>query len=652
MNTLTRITLALLAVIIASTANAQPTPNWPSEAVDILSRVPIQEGGRVKPLDTFARVKLLQISGMKSMRLEDGAKRSAMEWLLDTIFYPETAATYDIFLIESREAMQALRLPSDDPRDRFSYQEIVPAQQELFRLGMQYAQIDSSQRTPAQTQIVNLTHNIHDFDRLMSSLDFARGDTPLSGADGIAQLFGEAGALELSTVLASAPELMDRLSGGQRDNSMAEAARLAQTFDHAATRSTMLALFPPTIDGEIEWDAPADFIGEAFTPGADTDRLAAYAAALEQLEETKSDPSAFTGASKNLLDVINQTPPASDVENKVALEIFLYNLNPFTWALALYILAFIAAAVACMVPASNRASLITLALLAAPLVLHVVGITLRCIIRERPPVSTLYETILFISAVCVLVGMFIEFINRRKIGAFSAAILGGLGLFLANKYEMVERSDTMPALIAVLDTNFWLSTHVTTITIGYAAGLLAAAVAHIYIFAKLFRIRQNDRQFYKGLARMIYGIICFGILFSTLGTVLGGIWANDSWGRFWGWDPKENGALMIVLWQLAILHWRMGGYIKDFGLAMTAVFNAIIVAFSWFGVNLLGVGLHSYGFTSGIALALTIFYAIESAVLFIAAYAWLREKGIVAFVSTTETTAKDENTAQASPQVS
>jgi cytochrome c biogenesis factor len=122
-------------------------------------------------------------------------------------------------------------------------------------------------------------------------------------------------------------------------------------------------------------------------------------------------------------------------------------------------------------------------------------------------------------------------------------------------------------------------------------------VAHIYILGRALRIKRNDTAAYHQLARMLYGVLCFALLFTIIGTVLGGIWANESWGRFWGWDPKENGALMIVLCQLAILHARLGGYIRDFGTALAAVFMGVIVGFSWFGVNLLGVGLHSYGFT-------------------------------------------------------
>ena len=106
---------------------------------------------------------------------------------------------------------------------------------------------------------------------------------------------------------------------------------------------------------------------------------------------------------------------------------------------------------------------------------------------------------------------------------------------------------------------------------------------------------------------MTYGVLCFGLLFSVVGTILGGVWANDSWGRFWGWDPKENGALMIVLWNALILHARWGGMVKARGVAVLAIFGSIVTSWSWFGVNQLGVGLHSYGFTDSVAFWLLLF---------------------------------------------
>jgi ABC-type transport system involved in cytochrome c biogenesis permease subunit len=166
--------------------------------------------------------------------------------------------------------------------------------------------------------------------------------------------------------------------------------------------------------------------------------------------------------------------------------------------------------------------------------------------------------------------------------------------------------DTMEVLQAVLDTQFWLATHVTCITLGYATTYVAGLLGLIYILEGVFTRRLTEERG-RSLTRMIYGIVCFATFFSFIGTVLGGLWADDSWGRFWGWDPKENGALMIVLWNALLLHARWGGIVRARGIAVLSVFGNIVVSWSWFGVNQLGVGLHSYGFTSGVAISLVSF---------------------------------------------
>ena len=159
----------------------------------------------------------------------------------------------------------------------------------------------------------------------------------------------------------------------------------------------------------------------------------------------------------------------------------------------------------------------------------------------------------------------------------------------------------MTVLQAVLDTQFWLATHVVCITLGYAATFVAGLLGIIYILRGVLHAGADAGDAATTLARMIYGTLCFAMFFSFVGTVLGGLWADDSWGRFWGWDPKENGALIIVLWNALVLHARWGGMVKDRGLAVLAVLGNIVTAWSWFGVNELGVGLHSYGFTEGVA---------------------------------------------------
>jgi ABC-type transport system involved in cytochrome c biogenesis permease subunit len=254
------------------------------------------------------------------------------------------------------------------------------------------------------------------------------------------------------------------------------------------------------------------------------------------------------------------------------------------------------------------------------------GITERCIINERPPVATLYETILFITAVSALVALLLERVLRNGAALVLTGFIGALGLFLSNRFMALDGQDTMPTLEAVLITNFWLATHVTSINIGYAGAMLASILSMVVLGYRVVARGPEAVEKRRLLTRITYGVVCFGLLFSLVGTVLGGIWANDSWGRFWGWDPKENGALMIVLIGLVILHARLGGYIKETGLHVLSVLMGMITLFSWFGVNQLGVGLHSYGFTDGIWRALLISWGIQAVFMLLGIGQWAVEK--------------------------
>jgi len=328
-----------------------------------------------------------------------------------------------------------------------------------------------------------------------------------------------------------------------------------------------------------------------------------------------SDPAKSAEFQEKLVEfktVIDEEAAGRWEGEHAATEVKFYQKNYFTNSMAFFTLGFIFLALSWLAPGSRFAKITYWgAIICSVLALGylVAGITMRCIIRERPPITNLYETIIFIAAVAVIVALFAEWITKMSVGLAAAVILGWSLMFLSIRYEAMEASDTMGQLQAVLDTNFWLATHVTIINIGYAAGMLAAIVSHFWIIGKMFGL--GDKPAYKTITGMVYGIICFCLLFSLVGTVLGGIWANYSWGRFWGWDPKENGALMIVLFSLAILHARMGGFIKQLGMHLTSIFLGVIVTFSWWGVNNLGVGLHSYGFTEGVWRNLFVFWIIE-----------------------------------------
>jgi len=254
-----------------------------------------------------------------------------------------------------------------------------------------------------------------------------------------------------------------------------------------------------------------------------------------------------------------------------------------------------------------------LALVMITAVLHTASLIIRMYLQGRPPVTNLFASAIFIGWGAVLLGLVLEAIHRNGIGTLVACVLGATTLLIAHLMSL-DGGDKLEMQRAVLDTNFWLATHVTTVTFGYMATFVAGLLGIIFIFLGVFTTVLN-KQWVKTLGGMIYGVICFAMFLSFTGTVLGGIWADQSWGRFWGWDPKENGALLIVIWNALILHARWCGLVQQRGMATMAVFGNIVTAWSWFGVNELGVGLHSYGFTEGTALILAGFVCSQLAII-------------------------------------
>jgi len=272
---------------------------------------------------------------------------------------------------------------------------------------------------------------------------------------------------------------------------------------------------------------------------------------------------------------------------------FLFNqVDPFTHSMLLYVIAFLLACGSWLGwnRPMNRAAFYLLLL---SLAVHTFGMASRMYLQERPPVTNLYSSAIFIGWGAVIVALILERIFRDGIGAACAGAIGFITLVIA--HHLAGSGDTLEMLQAVLDTNIWLATHVVAITTGYSAMFLAGMLAMIYVIRGVFT-RSLKKETADSLSRMTYGVVCFATLFSFVGTVLGGIWADQSWGRFWGWDPKENGAVLIVLWCAIILHARWGGFIRQRGLMIMAIFGNVVTSFSWFGVNMLGVGLHSYGF--------------------------------------------------------
>lgn len=223
------------------------------------------------------------------------------------------------------------------------------------------------------------------------------------------------------------------------------------------------------------------------------------------------------------------------------------------------------------------------------------GLGLRVMILDRAPVSNTYEALLWMGIVSVVIGIIGQLIRPK-----SWYLSAGLGAsLLAILFSMlVPLGDRTNALPAVLRSNYWLIVHVLTIVASYGALLLAAVLAHVYLVRDVLLRRTSERS--DRVIVQVYRVMQVGVLLLTAGTILGGVWAADSWGRFWGWDPKETWSLISIIVYFALIHARYVGWIRDFGLAVSAIVGFLAIVWTFYGVNyVMATGLHSYGFGSG-----------------------------------------------------
>lgn len=307
------------------------------------------------------------------------------------------------------------------------------------------------------------------------------------------------------------------------------------------------------------------------------------------------DAETFNSTLENYLAKVRANPPKGMSEFKLATEGFYNSFSPFHTASIIYLASFLVAMFGWvgLQKGWHRAAY---GLLLLALTIQIVGLVLRVIISGRPPVTNLYSSVLFVSATMVGLMLIVERMTKIGIGSVTAGQGAFLALLWAWTMSIVD-GDTFTVMVAVLDTQFWLATHVVCISIGYAATFGAGLLGLAFIIGSLLSPAMKTKEKRRTFSNVIYGVVCFGLLCSFFGTVLGGLWGDDSWGRFWGWDPKENGALMIVLWNAVVLHARWGGLVRERGLAALAALGNVVVLWSWKGVNAMGVGLHAYAGT-------------------------------------------------------
>ena len=521
------------------------------------------------------RNSLLIIHTKQTLRLDDGRQISAIKWLADTLFNAPVADQYPVFVIQNADVLGLFGWEQSD-RKYFSFTQLTPFLKQIDEQGEQAEKLQAVERSAYQSAILNLRNALVLYQRLKNSLQ------PEDAENFAAELQAFEQAVPEAARAARARETGANFDQPQLDR----IAEVMQGYEKLADMAYLLAVPQPS--GSGDWRSVGQAIMQSIAARG-IDPIVKLYASLGDAYRT-GDGAAFDQTIDRLTDRIAQLQPTGT--KRARYEFFFNPVDPFTHSMTLYLLAFLLACISWLAwqRPLNRAAFYLLLL---ALAVHTFGLVSRMYLQERPPVTNLYSSAIFIGWGAVIVALILERIFRDGIGAACAGAIGFITLIIA--HHLAGNGDTLEMLQAVLDTNIWLATHVVAITTGYSAMFLAGMLAIIYIVRGVFT-RSLKKETADSLARMTYGVVCFATLFSFVGTVLGGIWADQSWGRFWGWDPKENGAVLIVLWCAIILHARWGGFIRQRGLMIMAIFGNVVTSFSWFGVNMLGVGLHSYGF--------------------------------------------------------
>ena len=590
-------------------------------------RVPVLVNGRIKPLDTVARTSLLVMQSRQRVSTPEISApyvATPTEWLTDVLFAPAKADTYPTIKIDSPEVLSLLGISEEETRikydssakrfmailgflpstkSRFSYHQLQPKLAELERQARLADGVESQLRSVFQRQLLNVRNHIMLYLQLKmavqapNSPDFAQELT----------LFENALPTGIRAILAK------KNNEPHDEAAVGAISEMAKRFTYMEEMGSLRTVPPDVGDTNQEhWRSAGTALMESFATIKINPTVRSYA----QLGQAWRNGNA-TDFNRIVAEIHAQLAARFPSEVKKSdVELQFNQAEPFYRSMTLYVWAFLLAIFSWLKWPQTLGRIAFWILLLA-FVATTAGIIARMWIESRPPVTNLYSSALFVGWGAVGLCLILEKTFRNGVGSAAAGLIGFVALLIAHHLSLT--GDTMEMMRAVLDTNLWLATHVVVVTLGYAATFLAGFLAIIYIFRGLLT-KSLDKSTADTLGRMVYGIVCFATLFSLVGTVLGGIWADQSWGRFWGWDPKENGALLIVIWNATILHARAGGMIKQRGLMVMAVFGNIVTSWSWFGTNMLGVGLHSYGFMDAAFYWLVAFVASQLLVMLLASF--------------------------------
>jgi cytochrome c-type biogenesis protein CcsB len=508
-----------------------------------------QKDGRKKPLDTVAIGTVEKLTGKREFTdPESGRKMQPMDVLLSMWFQTRDWRKVPVVLVNYRPLREKLELPAG--QKHFSYTQLAtPKLQEM---------IERTAGEESGKQKVDLSHEEREAQTLHQRLTTLLGAVGLESLDVVPHPSDPKGAWK----------------------------NLAQVGDiYGSAR-------------QEETQKLVQALGAAYV---------------------QRDPGAFAAASRELVKFLRGlSPTVYPSFEAMQREVHYNSFHPFRKAMGMYGIAFTVVLASFLfrgsgVPASGRTDRIavgtplpqrqgalywvSMAAFVAGVAVHGYAFYLRIMISGRPPITNMYESVVWVSFGAALFALILESVSRQRYYIVSIAPISMAMLWLADQFPAVLDPSIGP-LVPVLRDNFWLSVHVPTITLGYAAFAVAMAVGHValgyYIFAP------QAREKIARLESFVYRAMQIGVLLLAAGTILGGIWAHYAWGRFWGWDPKETWALIALLSYLVPLHGRIAGWMSGFALCVASVASFLAVLMAWYGVNfVLGRGLHSYGFGVG-----------------------------------------------------
>ncbi len=531
MMNLSRRSLSLWAacLLLSSLAHADAQPHRRLSFGEA-AKIPLQAGGRVKPLDSFAREAVLFITGSRSFEGWEPLDL-VMSWIAQPKDWEDKA-----FIRIGRDDLRR-QLGLDDTRTRFTPKELFSnSSLAQYANGLPQTQLPdpkgaAQKQNPRETELKNVLERLSLFRGIVA---------------------GEAWAVVPAK--------------GDTWETLATAGSEGQGI-----RGAFVDLFKTYIQGD---------------------------SGAEKFSQVSADARiAVEGRIQNWDDSSRRKIQAEYVYNRT---------RPYFIAWVFYLIAGLAWVVQrTSVSGGKRLGRLAFVAISVAAASHVFGLALRCYVAGRPPVTNMYESVVWVSLGAVFFAWILYLVQKQTLPLAVASILAVLGLVSADIAPTVLDPGIHP-LVPVLRSNYWLTIHVLTITLGYAAFALSYGLANVTLtqyFRRALSRRSLDPEFsvrIAGMNLLTYRAMQFGVVLLAAGTILGGIWADYSWGRFWGWDPKEVWALICLLCYIVILHGRYAGWIGQFSFSAWTVVAFSSVVMAWYGVNfVLGVGLHSYGFSNG-----------------------------------------------------